>query len=153
MTQTRRYFRMFKTILFPTDFSDVSRKAVKYIKQLKGAGAQEVVVLHVIDERELAVLSQVGDQYVQLTTQLEEEIEKKLTAIEADMAAAGFRVKLKVVTGNPFREIMAAADEKVSVIVLGSHGRSNVAEMLMGSVSENVIRHAKVPVLVVSREV
>jgi nucleotide-binding universal stress UspA family protein len=143
---------MFKTILFPTDFSDVSQKAVKYIKQLKGAGAQEVVVLHVIDERELAVLAQVGDLYVQLTAQMEEEIEKKMAAIEADMAAAGFRVKLIVKTGNPFREIMAAAGEKVSLIVLGSHGRSNISEMLMGSVSENVIRHAKVPILVISRE-
>jgi nucleotide-binding universal stress UspA family protein len=143
---------MFKTILFPTDFSDVSQKAVKYIKQLKGAGAQEVVVLHVIDERELAVLTQVGDLYLQLTAQMEQEIEKKMAAIEADIVAAGLRVKVKVKTGNPFREIMAAAAEKVSLIVLGSHGRSNISEMLLGSVSENVIRHAKVPILVISRE-
>lgn len=47
---------MFKKILFPTDFSDVSRKAVKYIKQLKGAGAQEVIVLHVIKVRHSEVL-------------------------------------------------------------------------------------------------
>jgi nucleotide-binding universal stress UspA family protein len=145
---------MFKTILFPTDFSDVSRKAVKYIKRLKGAGAQEVVVLHVIDEKELRILSKVGDQYVQITTQMEEEIEKQMASIEADMTAQGFRVKLKVKTGNPFTQIMTtAADEKVSIIVLGSHGRSNIAEMLIGSVSENVIRHAKVPSLVISREI
>jgi hypothetical protein len=42
--------------------------------------------------------------------------------------------------------------EKVSIIVLGSHGKSDIAEMLMGSVSENVIRHAKVPVLIISRD-
>jgi nucleotide-binding universal stress UspA family protein len=36
---------------------------------------------------------------------------------------------------------------------MGSHGRSNIGEMLMGSVSENVIRHAKAPVLVISREI
>jgi nucleotide-binding universal stress UspA family protein len=143
---------MFKTILFPTDFSDVSKKALKYIKQLKGAGAQEVIVLHVIDERELAVLVQVGDQYVRITTEMEEDIEKKIAVIKADMTSAGFHVTTRIKTGNPFREIMAAANEKVSVIVLGSHGRSNIAEMLMGSVSENVIRHAKVPIFVISRE-
>ena len=145
---------MFKKILFPTDFSDVSQKAVKYIKQLKGAGAQEVIVLHVIDEKELLVLSRVPDQYLQIKAQMEKEIAKEMAAIEADMTAEGFRIKLKVKAGKPFTEIMmTAADEKVSIIVVGSHGRSNIEEMLMGSVSENVIRHAKVPLLVISREI
>jgi nucleotide-binding universal stress UspA family protein len=145
---------MFKKILFPTDFSDVSQKAVKYIKQLKGAGAQEVIVLHVIDDKELLVLSRIPDQYLQITTLMEKEIAKEMTAVEADMTAEGFSVKLIVKTGKPFTEIMmTAAEEKVSIIVVGSHGRSNIGEMLMGSVSENVIRHAKVPLLVVSREI
>jgi nucleotide-binding universal stress UspA family protein len=145
---------MFKKILFPTDFSDVSQKAVKYIKQLKGAGAQEVIVLHVIDEKELLVLSRVPDQYLQITTLMEKEIAKELAVVEADMAAEGFSVKLKVKTGKPFTEIMmTATEEKVSIIVVGSHGKSNIGEMLMGSVSENVIRHSKVPLLVISREI
>jgi len=145
---------MFKKILFPTDFSDVSQKAVKYIKQLKGAGAQEVIVLHVIDEKELLVLSRIPDQYLKITTLMEKEIAKELAAVEADMAAEGFSVKLKVKTGKPFTEIMmTATEEKVSIIVVGSHGKSNIGEMLMGSVSENVIRHAKVPLLVISREI
>ena len=42
---------MFKKILYPTDFSDVSKKALEYIKQLKEAGTEEVIVLHVLDER------------------------------------------------------------------------------------------------------
>ena len=145
---------MFKKILFPTDFSDVSQKAVKYIKQLKGAGAQEVIVLHVIDEKELLVLSRVPDQYLKITTLMEKEIAKELAVVEADMAAEGFSVKLIVKTGKPFTEIMmTATEEKVSIIVVGSHGKSNIGEMLMGSVSENVIRHAKVPLLVISREI
>ncbi len=145
---------MFKKILFPTDFSDVSQKAVKYIKQLKGAGAQEVIVLHVIDDKEWPVPSRVPDQYLQITAQIEKEVAEEMSAIEADMTADGFHIKLKVKTGNPFTEIMkTAAEEKVSVIVVGSHGRSNIKEMLMGSVSENVIRHARVPLLVISREI
>jgi nucleotide-binding universal stress UspA family protein len=145
---------MFKKILFPTDFSDVSQKAVKYIKQLKGAGAQEVIVLHVIDEKELLVLSRIPDQYLKITTLMEKEIAKEMAAVEADMAAEGFSVKLKVKTGKPFTEIMmTATEEKVSIIVVGSHGKSNIGEMLMGSVSENVIRNAKVPLLVISREI
>jgi len=145
---------MFKKILFPTDFSDVSRKALGYIKQLKGAGAQEAIVLHVIDEKELAVLSRVPDQYSQIMAHIEKDIAKVMAAIDADLTAEGFSVKLTVKTGQPFTEIMTtAADEKVSIIILGSHGRSNIGEMLLGSVSENVIRHARVPVLVISREI
>jgi nucleotide-binding universal stress UspA family protein len=144
---------MFKKILFPTDFSDVATKAMKYITQLKGAGAQEIIILHVIDEKELMVLSGARDQYLRITEDLNKDVAKKMTAIETKMVSEGFRVKLEVKTGNPFKEIMdAAAKEKVSIIVLGSHGRSNIGEMLMGSVSENVIRHAKVPSLVISRE-
>ena len=145
---------MFRKILFPTDFSDVSRKAVKYIKQLKGAGAQEVIVLHVIDEKELLVLSRVPEQYLQITAQMENEMAEEMATVEEDMAAEGFRVQLKVKRGKPFTEIMkTAVEENVSIIVMGSHGKSNIREMLMGSVSENVIRHAKVPLLVISREI
>ena len=145
---------MFKKILFPTDFSDVSKKAVKYIKQLKGAGAQEVIILHVIDEKELLVLSRVAGQYLQITAQIEKEVAEEMAAIEAEMTADGFRVKLKVKRGIPFTEIMTtAAEEKASLIVMGSHGRSNIEEMFLGSVSENVIRHAGVPLLVINREI
>ena len=145
---------MFKKILFPTDFSDVSKKAVKYIKQLKGAGAQEVIILHVIDEKELLVLSRVAGQYLQITAQIEKEVAEEMAAIEADMTTEGFRVTLKVKRGIPFTEIMTtAAEEKASLIAMGSHGRSNIEEMLMGSVSENVIRHARVPLLVINREI
>jgi nucleotide-binding universal stress UspA family protein len=56
--------------------------------------------------------------------------------------------------GKVLPEIMTtAADEKVSIMILDSHGRSNITEKLMGSVSENVISHAKVPSLVISREI
>jgi nucleotide-binding universal stress UspA family protein len=144
---------MFKKILFPTDFSDVAARAMKYITQLKGAGAQEVIVLHVIDEQELTVLSRTPDQYPKIMEALNKEVLAEMEAVQAAMKADGFNVKLEVRTGSPFKAIMdTAAEEKVSIIVLGSHGRSNIAEMLMGSVSENVIRHAKVPLLVVSRE-
>jgi nucleotide-binding universal stress UspA family protein len=143
---------MFKKILFPTDFSDVAQKAMKYITQLKGAGAQEIIVLHVIDEKELTVVSRIPEQYPEILEALNKDVLLEMTAVQTAMTSEGFRVKLEVRTGNPFKVIMdTAAKENVSIIVLGSHGRSNIAEMLMGSVSENVIRHARVPLLVVSR--
>jgi len=144
---------MYKKILFPTDFSDVATKAVKYIRQLKGAGAQEVILLHVIDENELLILSKAPDQYPKIMEELKKDVAGGMAAVTAELESEGFKVKPEVKTGNPFKLIMETADkEKVSIIVLGSHGKSNIAELLMGSVSENVIRHAKVPLLVISRE-
>ena len=54
--------------------------------------------------------------------------------------------------GNPGKEIVAAADaEGASLIVLGSHGRSNIRDRLLGTVSEYVIKNANQPVLVIKR--
>jgi nucleotide-binding universal stress UspA family protein len=54
--------------------------------------------------------------------------------------------------GVPIKEILNAEQkEDISIIVIGSHGKSNVEEMLLGSVSENIIRKCKKPVLVVKR--
>ncbi|HEX2964788.1 MAG TPA: universal stress protein [Oculatellaceae cyanobacterium] len=145
---------MFKKILFATDFSNASKKALNYIKQLRGAGAQEVVILHVIDDKELLGLSRAANQYLEIRAQIEDEALKELAAMESDITSEGFSVEIKLKTGQPFTEIMkTAAEDNVSLISIGSHGRSNIEEMLLGSVSENVIRHAKVPVLLISREV
>jgi nucleotide-binding universal stress UspA family protein len=48
---------MFERILYPTDFSDVSNKALDYIEQLKEVGTKEVIVLHVIDERGIGTVT------------------------------------------------------------------------------------------------
>lgn len=61
--------------------------------------------------------------------------------------------RVKAVEGTPFREILKiAGDEDVSLIAIGSHGKSNIMEKLLGSVSEKVIRDSKRPVLVVKRD-
>ena len=62
------------------------------------------------------------------------------------------QLKERLESGVPFNEILRVAEEEnASVIVLGSHGKSNMAEMFLGSVSEKVIRKSKKPVLVVKR--
>ena len=76
-----------------------------------------------------------------------------MAVIVKEMTSEGFHVKPEVREGRPSAVIMdMAKKEKVSIVVLGSHGKSDIAELLMGSVSENVIRYAKVPVLVISKD-
>ena len=65
----------------------------------------------------------------------------------------GYKTILRIEKGIPFKEILRVEkEEDVSLIVIGSHGTSNVKEMLLGSVSEKVVRKAEKPVLVVKRQ-
>jgi len=144
---------MFKKILYPTDFSDVSKKPLNYLKQLMDAGAKEVIVLHVIDERKIEAIALYGTSgsYV-FIKKMEEEARKELIAIEGELKKCGFEANARIETGIPLREILRVEEEeKVSLIVIGSHGKTNIKEMLLGSVSEKVIRRAKNPVLVIKR--
>jgi nucleotide-binding universal stress UspA family protein len=145
---------MFEKILYPTDFSDVAVKALEYVKRLKASGAREVIVLHVNDERgnESVVRILGGSQFNKLNEKRMQETESKLEHIEKKLVDAGLTVRLRVETGMPVREILRVEDEEnVSVTVIGSHGRSNLEEIFLGSVSEKVIRKSKQPVFVIKR--
>lgn len=146
---------MFEKILYPTDFSDVSNKALVFIKQLKGAGTKEVVVFHVIDERVINKIqhhSDAGINVEEFEKIMEEHAQEEIKVIEDELKKSGFNVKTRIDRGIPFREILKAEEEEnVSVVVIGSHGKSCVKEMLLGSCSEKVVRKSSKPVLVVRR--
>ncbi|HVN72840.1 MAG TPA: universal stress protein [Desulfomonilia bacterium] len=145
---------MFEKILFPTDFSDVAQKALQYVKRLKEAGGQEVVVLHVIDQSNLELLSSYST--IQDFMSIEREIEKRsyeeIALVVNELKQLGLTVKERVEKGIPLRVVLKVAEEEnPSIIVVGSHGKSNLEEMLLGSVSDKVVRKAKHPVLVIKR--
>jgi len=146
---------MFEKILYPTDFSDVSKKAMGFIKQLKGAGTKEVVVFHVIDERIINRIqhhSEGGINVEELEKKMEEHAQEEISAIEGELKKSGFNVKTRIDKGVPFREILKAEQEEdISIVVIGSHGVSCIEEMFLGSCSEKVIRKSSKPVLVVRR--
>ena len=144
---------MFETILYPTDFSDVSKKALHAIKQLKASGARHVLILHVIDEQVLSAVraSRLAkpDAWEQ---NIRETVEEDMGVIEKELREVGFQVRTMVKTGVPLREILGAEQrEDVSLIVIGSHGKSNLEEVLLGSVSEKLIRKCAKPILVIKR--
>ena len=145
---------MFEKVLYPTDFSDVAQKALSYIIRLKDSGAREVVVLHAIDNRGFDALHRlVGEEkFEELKKNKHEETQKRLKAVAKELTQAGLKVTLRIETGVPMREILKVEEqEDVSVIVIGSHGLSNLQEMFLGSVSEKVIRRSKTPVFVIKR--
>ena len=144
---------MFEKILYPTDFSDVSKKTLDYMKHLKKAGGRMVVLLHVIDERQIQAVERFVPEH---TRKLEREILKhagaEMDTVENELKQSGFEVKSRIEVGIPLREILRVEEEEdVSVIVIGSHGKSNLQEMFLGSVSEKVARKCKKPILIVKR--
>jgi nucleotide-binding universal stress UspA family protein len=131
---------MFKKILYPTDFSDVSKDALDFIKNLDDPGQKEVIVLHVMDTRIVELSHRYAPDVVALIEKnMEENVSRGLERIEDNLKERGFAVQVRFERGTPFREILRVEEEEnVSVTVIGSHGVSNVREMLLGSVSEKV---------------
>ena len=154
---------LFKTILYPTDFSDLSEVAKEYVIKLREANAKKVILVHVIHPLEFS-LPQFDDPfaldvaaiYAHLP-EMEREILKRhqemLEELSKDFEKSGFKVKKVLTVGTPSDEIVRVAKEEgVSVIVIGYHGKGFVERILeMGSTAKTVIKKAECPVLVVKR--
>ncbi len=140
-----------KNILCPVDHSDCSKEALKYAVSFAIKDNSKLYLLHVIDIRTFdesinAMTPQIPDDktLAQLKTKLLDCIPEEM---RDDMD-----VEALVVQGIPFVEIIATAKKNdVDMIVLGSHGRTGITHMMMGSVSEKVVRKAPCPVLIVRK--
>lgn len=152
---------MFERILFPTDFSEPSMKVLDYIPTLRDVGTKEVVLVHVIDRKGASVVASGGSGFLgtvpdmenEIQQSLRDEVQHEIIDIRRTLEKEGVNVIVRVPFGDPEKEILKVADaEGVSLIAIGSHGRSNIRERLLGSVSEHVIKNAKQPVLVIKRD-
>ena len=139
-----------KRFLCPTDFSEPSQVAEAEAQRLAAALGAEIVLLHVMSEAPMwtesvraAKVRQVFEsQRAWATTALQ-------TRVEA-LAAAGVPARAVVTTGLPWEEILRAArDEQADVIVMGTHGRTGLDRVLLGSVTERVVRQSACPVLTI----
>ncbi len=149
---------MFRKILYPADFSPVSLRALEYVKKLSEAGAEEVILLHVVDERKLEAMIEGCLMRNESVKECEKETKEgmfskargELRKLARELESSGLRTQIVVVEGNPSREIArVAGEEEVSLIVMGTHGRSVLREAFVGSVAENVVHYTTVPVLLV----
>ena len=131
-----------KRILAPTDFSDLSAEGVRYACKLaKDVGAQ-VVILNVVVLDESNV---VGKREMEAHKQRLDEFVSRVTHRAADL-----KLREVVVAGQPYGAIVDCAEkEHIDLIVMSSHGRSGLSRMLIGSVTDKLLRAATCPVLVV----
>ncbi len=137
-----------RLILCPTDFSDNSTVALRVARDLARQNQAALVVLHVADS-----LGPEGLGIVEAETRLQPEghVEDLRRALH-DMLPRepGLEVRYLLREGEPAAAIEQVVREQgCDLVVLGTHGRTGLDHLLMGSIAEKIIRHCPCPVLVV----
>jgi nucleotide-binding universal stress UspA family protein len=135
--------------LVPIDFSEYANQALEYALTLAGKLDARVTLLHVIQSVPLGGVDMGVTLPYTYLQDLEAEIMQSMEACLARVTAAGREGDIVVVHGVPFHEILETAkSQKVDLIVMGTHGRTGLQHILLGSVAEKVVRLAPCPVLI-----
>lgn len=136
-------------ILVPTDFSDYADQALEYATQLAKALGARLTVLHVIHLSPLVMGEMGAAGLVPYLEDIEADAQQRLQAILDRVNQQGLQGDTAVVQGVPFQTIVdRAGTEGIDLIVMGTHGRTGLTHVLIGSVAEKVVRLAPCPVLV-----
>ncbi len=145
---------MASKILIATDGSKYSMKAVDYGFELAKRLGEGVIGLYVVNMKSLEMFAlghhdDIGG-YEAAAAALKRDGEKALEYVISAGQAAGVDVSTKIARGYPAEEIIRlASDEGVSLIIVGNLGKTGLEHLLLGSVSEAVVKKAPCPVLVV----
>jgi nucleotide-binding universal stress UspA family protein len=138
-------------ILYATDFSESSAPASEYAQTLAKLAGASIHVLHVIGELADSRRSRIPPEAYEL---FEKEIEVHVVKEMEDFCKRHLGADVPYTTetaiGNPFQVILGAAKEQnADLIIMGTHGRTGIEHVLMGSTAERVVRKSPIPVLTV----
>ncbi len=143
-----------KNVLFATDFSSTSESAFPYAVAICRRFGATMHAAHVLSDASLLMMTG-GVDYVSMSTIYEDahtEARVKLDQICA--RADGITHHNYVRHGQVWKSLAGIVDEnKIDLIVVGTHGRSGLGKLLLGSVAEDILRHACCPVLTVGPRV
>lgn len=136
----------FERILFPTDFSDHAAYAQRFAQSLAKQYGADLHIIHVVQ-----LYTYVVDFGMDSTVQyqsVQASLQQLLDDLLDELAGEPYSVSGELIQGDPVKEIVRVAREDNSdLIVLGTHGRSALEHVLLGSVAEKVVRKAPCPVL------
>ncbi|MEQ9407410.1 MAG: universal stress protein [Fuerstiella sp.] len=136
-----------KNILLPTDLSEPSRHATKYAIEFARQFDATLHLLYVIEEPPF--YAPLGG-YFPTHEEWEAFADSGLQEWIVEDDAAGLTIIREKVYGHPVPKIVEyAADHEIDMIVIGTHGRSAIPHLLLGSKAENIIRHSPCPVFTV----
>ena len=139
-------------VLAPTDFSDRANAAVRYAVELAAKFDAELILLNIIPDTALVLPDAVMPTPLPIGDlgQLTDAAKSGLATVVKSLGLEGHKVRQEVRIGSPAAEIIAAArDLRADLVCVGTHGRTGLAHMLMGSTAEKVVRESPCPVLTV----
>ena len=146
--------KVFRRILHATDFSSASRPALAKAIALAGQNRAQLQIVHVLAP---LVLPAGGDfayipasTYESIEQQARQHAQKQLAGLVARARKAGVRATAALVEGSPHEQVPRAARRaRADLLVIGTHGRTGVSKLLLGSVAERLVRVSPCPVLTV----
>lgn len=141
-------------ILVPTDFSDLSIKAMKDAEKLAKIFDARITPIHVhipITEMDEPYALGMSSSVYQDYEKIEQNLTDRLKEISEEAISSKIIDPPMIVFGNPAQAIIDASED-FDCIVMSTHGRTGFTRMLLGSVAEKVLRLAHVPVMVVEEE-
>jgi nucleotide-binding universal stress UspA family protein len=139
-----------RKILIATDGSETAKEAADFAVEMVGCSGAKVYALYVVDTTPYRSVSLDKIWSDEVLAEHEKEGREATSYIENIGKAAGMEVESRVLEGHPVDKIITfAEDNEVDMIVVGSLGKGGYERFVLGSVSEKIVRHAKVPVLVV----
>ena len=139
----------YERILVPTDGSEETREAVEHAIDLAAEHDATIHALYVVNSASFSGLP-MESSWESVAAMMNEEGLAALDEVEGIAAERGVPVERALVDGNPSREIVRyAEDEDCDLVVMGTHGRGGIDRLLLGSVTEKVVRSSSVPVLTV----
>lgn len=142
----------YKNLLFATDFSEGSANAVEQASSLAQITGARLHLFHVItelaDKRRRFIPADVIDTFI---NEINRHAQEDMQAFKAaHFAAPAFEVTTEVSVGTGYEDILEEADKiNADMIIVGTHGRTGIEKVLVGSTAERVVRNAKIPVLTV----
>jgi nucleotide-binding universal stress UspA family protein len=149
-----------KNILVPTDFSKISISALEVAVEIAKKSNSEITVLHVVEEAGEGSFSIAGEWQTNtnwtdklFTLKLLEKAKAQLEKLVLDSRFSSVKVNGELRLGNAFHGMRTIiVEQKVDLVVMGTRGRSKLEEMVIGSNTERVVRHAKCPVLSIHKK-
>ena len=143
-----------KNVLFATDFSAISEAALPYVAAICRHFGSTLHLAHVLSETSMLLVTG-GVDYVSMGTIYEDaQTEAKEKLHEIANRLEGIPLRSYVRHGQVWRNLNGIIqDNEVDMIVLGTHGRTGLGKLLLGSVAEDILRHASCPVMTVGPKV
>ncbi len=140
----------FKRIMTPVDFSETAMVAARRAADLARSLGAELLVIHVVHEPAFVVAYGSGYPSPAVAEQYEAEMRTKLHGAAETLGGSGLKIISKLVHGSPHEGIVNTAEaDHADLVIMGTHGRTGVTHLLLGSVAERVVRLSKVPVMTI----